>query len=85
MVGDKPEDLRFGINAGLTASVLVLTGKGAKSAEKLGLDLEEIARKRFIPIPAEHIPADWLEHREAPVFLFAAVDAGAAVDGLLAL
>ena len=85
MVGDKSEDLRFGINAGLAAAVLVLTGKGTKSAEKLGLDIDEIVQKRFLSIPAENIPEDWLEHREAPVFLFAAADAGAAVDGLLAL
>lgn len=37
MVGDKPADVSLGLNAGLAASVLVLTGKGVASAEKLGL------------------------------------------------
>ena len=85
MVGDKPEDLRFGINAGLAAAVLVLTGKGEKSAAKLGLDAGEIARAGFMPIPAENIPAEWLEGRSTPVQLFAATNTAAAVDGLMAL
>lgn len=85
MVGDKPEDLRFGINSGLAAAVLVLTGKGEKSAEKLGLDAAEIARTGFMPIPADKVPAEWLEGREGTVLLFAAVDTAAAVNGLLAL
>ena len=84
MVGDKPEDLRFGINAGLAAAVLVLTGKGMKSAEKLGLDAEAVARAGFLPIPADRIPAEWLEGRGG-IRLFAAADTAAAVDGLLAL
>ncbi|WP_461210765.1 D-glycero-alpha-D-manno-heptose-1,7-bisphosphate 7-phosphatase [Desulfocurvus sp. DL9XJH121] len=37
MVGDKPADVSMGLNAGLAATVLVLTGKGRESAEKLGL------------------------------------------------
>lgn len=37
MVGDKPDDLRFGINAGFAAAFLVRTGYGAATAEKLGL------------------------------------------------
>ena len=85
MVGDKPEDLRFGINAGLAAAVLVLTGKGEKSAAKLGLDAGEIARAGFMSIPAENIPAEWLEGRSTPVQLFAATNTAAAVDGLMAL
>ena len=85
MVGDKPEDLRFGINAGLSAAVLVLTGKGEKSAEKLGLDVDEIARVGFMPIPADNIPAEWLEGRTFPIQLFVASNAAAAVDGLMAL
>ena len=85
MVGDKPEDLRFGINAGLAAAVLVLTGKGEKSAEKLGLDAGEITRAGFMPIPEENIPADWLAGRAAPIRLFVASDTAAAVAGLLAL
>ena len=85
MVGDKPEDLRFGINAGLSAAVLVLTGKGEKSAEKLGLDVGEIARAGFMPIPAENIPAEWLEGCSTPVQLFVATNTAAAVDGLMGL
>ena len=85
MVGDKPEDLRFGINAGLAAAVLVLTGKGEKSAEKLGLDTGEIARAGFMPIPVENIPAEWLEGRSTPIQLFVASNTAAAVDGLMAL
>ena len=85
MVGDKPEDLRFGINAGLAAAVLVLTGKGEKSAEKLGLDTGEIARAGFMPLPAENIPAEWLEGRNASIQLFVATNTAAAVDGLMAL
>jgi D-glycero-D-manno-heptose 1,7-bisphosphate phosphatase len=85
MVGDKPEDLRFGINAGLAAAVLVLTGKGMKSAEKLGLDAEAVAREGFMAVPVGNVPAEWLEGRESPVLLFAAADAASAVEGLLAL
>lgn len=52
MIGDKPEDVLFGKNAGLAASVLVLTGKGADSAEKLGLPrLPE--GKTFLRIPGD--------------------------------
>ena len=83
MVGDKPEDLRFGINAGLVAAVLVLTGKGEKSAEKLGLDSSEIKRHGFMPIPAENIPAEWQEGLAGKTSLFVAVDTSAAVKGLL--
>lgn len=37
MIGDKCADVSFGLNAGLAASVLVLTGKGEKHSRKLGL------------------------------------------------
>lgn len=37
MVGDKPDDLLFGMNAGLAAAFLVRTGKGEESAARLGL------------------------------------------------
>ena len=37
MVGDKLDDLLFGINAGFAAAFLVRTGYGAAAAEKLGL------------------------------------------------
>lgn len=37
MVGDKPEDMLFAMNAGFAAAFLVRTGHGAESAAKLGL------------------------------------------------
>ncbi len=37
MVGDKIADVRFGLDAGLALSALVLTGKGAEHAARLGL------------------------------------------------
>ncbi|WP_290925231.1 HAD family hydrolase [Halodesulfovibrio sp.] len=40
MIGDKQADIDFGKNAGLAASILVLTGKGEK--ERLKLELPEI-------------------------------------------
>lgn len=39
MVGDKAEDILFGRRAGFAAAVLVLTGKGRDTAEKLRLPL----------------------------------------------
>lgn len=81
MVGDKPEDLRFGIRAGLAAAVLVMSGKGAASAEKLGLDPEHVRTSGFLPIGAEHIPADWAVGPQTR--LFAAADTASAVHGLL--
>ena len=41
MVGDKTEDLLFGVNAGFAASCLVLTGKGEDKARELGWTLEK--------------------------------------------
>ncbi|MFV0421831.1 D-glycero-alpha-D-manno-heptose-1,7-bisphosphate 7-phosphatase [Oleidesulfovibrio sp.] len=40
MIGDKYADVAFGKNAGLAASILVLTGKGMAEAEKLGLGVQ---------------------------------------------
>lgn len=37
MIGDKKEDVLFGINAGFSASCLVLTGKGEKTAKEYGI------------------------------------------------
>lgn len=37
MVGDKKEDVLFGVNAGFPFSCLVLTGKGKKTAEEYAL------------------------------------------------
>lgn len=76
MVGDKAEDLRFGMNAGLFASVLVLSGKGMKSAEKLGLNTDEILAGGFVSFS---VPEQGVTR------LFAAKDVRAAVNGLLAL
>lgn len=80
MVGDKVEDLLFGANAGLAAAVLVLTGKGEASARKLGLDVDGILQRGFVPVVAE-LPGA----RRAGTRLFAAPDVRAAVDGLLTL
>jgi D-glycero-D-manno-heptose 1,7-bisphosphate phosphatase len=80
MVGDKPEDLRFGINAGLAAAVLVMSGKGAKSAEKLGLDTEAVLAAGFLPVPPEAVPAEW---QTGNTRIFVAADTAAAVKGLL--
>ena len=82
MVGDKPEDLRFGINAGLAAAVLVMSGKGAKSTEKLGLDAEAVLTCGFMPVPPENVPAEW---GAGSTLLFAAADTAAAVQGLLSM
>jgi D-glycero-D-manno-heptose 1,7-bisphosphate phosphatase len=38
MIGDKPEDISFGRRAGLAVTILVLTGHGRRSAERLGID-----------------------------------------------
>ena len=37
MIGDKKEDIAFGLAAGFAATVLVLTGKGSSAAETIGL------------------------------------------------
>lgn len=82
MVGDKPEDLRFGINAGLAAAVLVMSGKGATSAEKLGLNVTDILAQGFLPIPADAVPKDWAAEGTR---LFAAADTAHTVRGLLGM
>ncbi len=38
MIGDKEEDMRFAAAAGLAGRILVLTGKGEKTAHNLGLE-----------------------------------------------
>ncbi len=80
MIGDKTEDLLFGVNAGLGAVALVLTGKGEASARKMGLDVDLIRRKGFLDVDVR-LP----EAEENVTRRFAAVDARAAVEGLLAL
>ncbi len=42
MIGDKAEDLMFGRNAGMAAAILVLTGKGSRTAERMGLDPDSV-------------------------------------------
>ena len=51
MVGDKTEDLLFGVNAGFAASCLVLTGKGEIRARELGWALPEGVSAAEYPIP----------------------------------
>ncbi|HJD96412.1 HAD-IIIA family hydrolase [Mailhella massiliensis] len=76
MVGDKAEDLLFGVNARLAAAVLVLTGKGEAAAQKLGLDGERIERQGFTAVELPEMNA-------GATRLFAARDILAAVRGLL--
>ncbi|MBU1001244.1 MAG: HAD family hydrolase [Proteobacteria bacterium] len=49
IIGDKPADISLGLNAGLAASVLVLTGKGQASSQRLGLP---------------ELTEDWMELKE---------------------
>lgn len=51
MVGDKVDDLLFASNAGLGASALVLTGKGEKTAQDLGIQLA--GDEEFLLFPPE--------------------------------
>lgn len=55
MVGDKAEDILFGRNAGFPAVALVLTGKGAGVAGKLGLTLPETGEP-FREVAAASLP-----------------------------
>lgn len=50
MIGDKPEDVAFGAGLGFAESILVLTGKGMKSAAGLGLP--------ELPPGADFMPVD---------------------------
>lgn len=77
MVGDKVEDVLFGVNARLAAAVLVLTGKGEAAARKLGLDVERVEKEGFIAAAFPDMPS-------GSTRLFAAKDAAHAVRGLLA-
>lgn len=45
MVGDKEEDMRFAARAGLAGRLLVLTGKGRDTANRLGIALPEALAK----------------------------------------
>jgi len=73
MVGDKPADVSLGLNANLAASVLVLTGKGGATAEKMGLP----------PLPGDRPWLELTERREGWPHLVAR-DLDAVADWLLA-
>jgi hypothetical protein len=62
-----------------------MSGKGAKSAEKLGLDAGDIRQRGFVELDPQSLPLDWWEGDVPRTRLFAAVDTAAAVTGLLAL
>jgi D-glycero-D-manno-heptose 1,7-bisphosphate phosphatase len=53
MVGDKPEDVAFGRDAGLGRVVLVLTGKGQAAARTLGIPVPEGDADVYEPAPAD--------------------------------
>lgn len=63
MVGDKMADINFGRNAGFAASILVLTGKGVKTAQDYGftkgIQLPACSTPHFV---AENLAdmADWI-------------------------
>jgi len=63
MIGDKIADVGLGLTAGLAASVLVLTGKGKKHAEALGLPPVEAPLVEISPRGADqpHLVARNLE------------------------
>lgn len=56
MVGDKEDDMLFAANAGLAARVLVLTGKGKVTAEKLGIPIPSgpSVQVAHAPLSASH-------------------------------
>lgn len=49
MIGDKPADIDFGKNCGFALTILVLTGKGAKSVAAMGINPEhqDIVKKGY--------------------------------------
>ena len=76
IIGDKSGDLEFGYAAGFALSALVLTGEGAKTAARLGVDLPsggascvETVDKAGRPLLLARdlkVVADWLLPRLAP-------------------
>lgn len=54
MIGDKPADFMFGKNSGLAATILVLTGKGLKTARELELPTEHplLVSQGFYEVPS---------------------------------
>ena len=81
MIGDKLEDLQFGRNAGMPVCILVLTGKGSRTADALGLNVTQIARG-ITRIPL--MPQENHDDNQQCNF-FVAADIAEAVDGLLSL
>lgn len=71
MVGDKMADVLFGLDAGFAASILVLTGKGQKTADERGFSMG-IQASTSSPL-----------HADAPHFV--AKDLSAVADWLLSL
>jgi len=74
MIGDKRDDVAFARNAGMAASVLVLTGHGTQQAAEMGLP--DIADRGCLALDAGEQP-HWPDA--------VAKDLDAAVDWLLAL
>lgn len=59
MVGDKSADIMFGKNAGLAATILVLTGKGVDTAVALGLPTRHpglVADGFYEPLSTPELP-----------------------------
>lgn len=84
MIGDKLDDIRFARKAGLAAAILVLSGKGEKSALELGLptDPRSFPEGRYFDL-AKHLPERLLERPDClPDCL--AVHLGGAADYLAA-
>ncbi len=66
MVGDKMADINFGRNAGFAASLLVLTGKGAKTAQDYGfskgIQLPACSTPHYVAEDLAEV-ADWISSR----------------------
>lgn len=58
MIGDKKEDVGFGIGVGFALSALVATGKGVDSAEKLGITFTHQAQEFSPCLISNNIPVD---------------------------
>ncbi len=66
MVGDKMADINFGRNAGFAASLLVLTGKGSKTAQDYGfskgIQLPACSTPHYVAEDLAEV-ADWISSR----------------------
>ena len=71
MIGDKLDDLAFAANAGLSAGLLVLSGKGADHARKAGFPVPAAGCAEVPGVPRRVVAADfasaveWLLQEEA--------------------